>query len=143
MSNPPVPFHLAKLRGNPGKRRLHPEPEMPKAPECPEPPGFLADFAKEEWRRAGPSLHAAGILTDVDLACFGVYCQASADWHEAVERLALSPERDPALVRAARQAGEHMIACASHFGLTPVARARVARGTPPGRPPSKFAGLLA
>ena len=47
------------------------------------------------------------------------------------------------LVRIASQAADNMIAVAGLFGLTPVARSRLAAGIygqPPG--PSKFDGLL-
>lgn len=57
MSNPPIPFALAKLRGNPGKRRLKPEPQPQIEAKCPEAPDWLSDYAAEEW--VAPELHAS------------------------------------------------------------------------------------
>ena len=45
MSNPPIPFELGKLRGNPGKRRLKPEPQPQIEAKCPEAPDWLSDYA--------------------------------------------------------------------------------------------------
>jgi hypothetical protein len=48
MPNPPVPFPLKVLRGNPGKRPLPNEPQPARPPTCPEPPAFLAGYAADE-----------------------------------------------------------------------------------------------
>jgi P27 family predicted phage terminase small subunit len=161
MSNPPIPFHLAKLRGFPGKRKAYPEPEVPKAAECPAPPGWLSNYAKQEWARVVPDLHGTGLLRAIDTMCLAVYCQNCGRWRQAEERLAEMAERDQVtsglliktqagdprinpLIRAARQAAEDMLTAAAQIGLTPVARSRIARGAleqPQG--PSKWDGMLA
>jgi hypothetical protein len=46
--NPPVPFIVRTLRGNPGKRSLRKAPEPALLPKCPEPPEFLPPYAKDE-----------------------------------------------------------------------------------------------
>ena len=48
---PPTPTHLKLIRGNPGQRAnsIEPEPQVPQ--ELPEPPHFLSEDAKGEWRR--------------------------------------------------------------------------------------------
>ncbi|OKO77247.1 phage terminase small subunit P27 family [Bradyrhizobium sp. AS23.2] len=159
MSNSPVPFELAKLRGNPGKRRLRPEPQPTVEAEPPAPPDWLSAYAREEWLRAGPQLHHLRLLSVLDIGPFAAYCEAYSTWRTAAEALARFAERDDAtrgllikssegpktnpLVRIASRAAEDMVSFASQFGLTPVARARIARG-PGWEPPcgSKFCGLL-
>ena len=72
MSNPPVPFVVAKLRGFPGKRAKAPEPAI--LPKCREPPEWLHEYAKQEWWRSAPELHVLGLLSSVDGACLAAYC---------------------------------------------------------------------
>src|ERR1700736_878819 len=156
---PPIPFALRKLRGNPGKRRLRaePEPQIPKT--CPEPPSFLNAYAQDEWWRTAPQLHALGLLSAIDVACLAEYCQSYGHWRQAEEALARMADRDETmhgllikttdgnakrnpLVKIAADAAQDMLAYAGHFGLTPVARTRLAAGgyAQPS-PPSKFDGL--
>lgn len=156
---PPVPFALRALRGNPGKRRLHaePKPQIPKT--CPEPPSFLNAYAQDEWWRTAPQLHALGLLSAIDVACLAAYCQAYGHWRQAEEALARMADRDETmhgllikttdgnakrnpLVKIAADAAEDMLRFAVEFGLTPVARTRLAaRGFAPPSP-SKFDGLI-
>ena len=150
MVNPPVPFMIRRLRGNPGKRALRPPVEPSVLPKCPEPPAWLHDYAKQEWWRVAPELHVLSLLSSVDVACLSAYCMSFAMWREAAEQLAdeslLSetragqPCRNP-LVKVARDAAADMMRYAAEFGLTPVARTRLAQGIHP-EPPSKFDGLL-
>jgi P27 family predicted phage terminase small subunit len=89
---PPTPTHLKLLRGNPGKRALpvdEPQPLIP--PTCPDPPTFLAGHAADEWWRVAPGL---GLLTRIDVACLGAYCQSYARWRTAEEALARPADRD-------------------------------------------------
>ena len=160
MSNPPVPVALRRLRGNPSHRRLPREVEPAVAPECPSPPSFLDGFARDEWWRVAPELHRLRLLTILDVGCLASYCVSYSRWRTAEEALARMAERDEdarglmirsadggrkanPLVRIASQAADDMIAVAGLFGMTPVARSRLAAGIygqPPG--PSKFDGLL-
>jgi P27 family predicted phage terminase small subunit len=150
MVNPPVPFVLRQLRGNPGKRPLRKPPAPSVLPECPPPPDWLHEFAKQEWWRTAPELHVLGLLSSVDTACLAAYCMSYAMWREAAEQLAderlLSETRagqtcrNP-LVKVARDAAADMMRYAAEFGLTPVARTRIAAGVR-AEPPGKFDGLL-
>jgi P27 family predicted phage terminase small subunit len=161
MAYPTTPTRLKVLRGNPGKRRIKPEPEPPEIEVCPEPPAFLAGYAAEEWRRVAPDLHMIGLLRGVDLQVLGGYAQAFAVWRTAVEALAKvaasdpvmhglliraadgTPRRNP-LVKVAADAANDMLRFANDLGIGPAARARLAAsGWEPPRQPSKFAGLLA
>jgi P27 family predicted phage terminase small subunit len=153
-----IPTHLKLIRGNPGKRPIpaEPEPEIPES--MPEPPPFLASYARDEWWSTGPHLVRLGLLTAVDLMPFAAYCQAYATWRTASETLAAMAERDATtrgllvkrqdgnaarnpLVQIAANAAADMVRYAGEFGLTPVARARVASGGTY-EAPSKFDGLL-
>ena len=160
MSNPPIPIALRRLRGNPGKRALKAEPEPAREPECPEPPSFLDGYGRDEWWCVAPELHGLGLLTVLDVAVLASYCTSYSRWRTAEEALARMAERDEdtrgltirssdggrkmnPLVRIAGQAAADMIAVAGQFGMTPVARSRLAGGVY-GQPsgPSKFDGLL-
>ena len=48
-----VPYELAQLRGNPGKRKLHPGPQPARTAHVPGPPDFLMPAAKAEWLEKG------------------------------------------------------------------------------------------
>jgi P27 family predicted phage terminase small subunit len=148
---PPVPVKLRVLRGNPSRRPLPREPQPRSASKCPAAPEHLSEYAKDEWRRVSPELHALGLLTILDESTFAAYCSAYGVWRLAEERLAhedlLSPgsERNMVpnpLLRISAQAARDLIKFGSEFGLTPSARARVAAGMPPA-PPSKFGDLIA
>jgi P27 family predicted phage terminase small subunit len=158
-----VPTHLRLLQGNPGRRPIpkgEPRPAIPDKP--PEPPVFLSDYAKEEWRRIGVEVHALRLLTAIDLAPFAAYCEAVARWRTAEEALARMASNDRVmrglivrskagtamenpLVYTSRRAAQEMLRVASEFGFTPAARARIAGGfsPPPGPTFGKFGDLLA
>jgi P27 family predicted phage terminase small subunit len=154
----PRPAHLKLLEGNPGKRRVPVgEPRPPIGP-VPEAPGFLATDARAEWDRVSTSLYHMGLLTDADVAPLAAYCQAYGRWVAAERVIAAMAEKDQVtgglmikttngnaiqnpLVGTANTAARDMLRFASEFGLTPVARARLALGAlaPQG---SIFDGLI-
>ncbi len=159
MPNPPVPFPLKVLRGNPGKRPMKPEPQPEIAADVPEPPPFIAGYAADEWGRTAPELHRLGLLTRIDVPALAAYCHAFGQWQMAAESLAKMQANDPImnamiiktkygdaamnpLVSIARKHAADVIRYASEFGLTPIARTRLAAGgfAPPS--PGKFDGLL-
>ena len=150
MSNPPVPFIIRKLRGNPGKRSLRTAPEPALLPKCPEPPEWLHEYAKQEWWRTAPELHVLGLLSSVDVAWLAAYCSSYALWRQASEELdkllietqAGDPRRSP-LIKIIHDAASDMVRYAGEFGLTPVARTRIAQGIHQPQQQSKFDGLLA
>jgi P27 family predicted phage terminase small subunit len=155
---PPQPINLRLLRGNPGKRafRRGLEPERPAEP--PGPPAFLVGYACDEWYRVAPGLHQLGLLSQLDVAPLAAYCDAYSRWRTASEVLAKMAERDATgrallvknadgnarqnpLVKIAANAAKDMLRFAGEFGLTPVARARIAAGVY-AQPNGKFDGLL-
>jgi P27 family predicted phage terminase small subunit len=155
-----TPSHLKVIRGNPGKRPIPTEFEPGIPQQMPEPPPFLAPIARDEWWTVGPELFRLGLLTAVDLQPFGAYCQSYATWRTAVETFNAMADRDPAthgllvkrvsdgnpmrnpLVAIAANAANDMLRFAGEFGLTPLARSRIAAGGGYEPPPSKFDGLL-
>ena len=154
---PPTPLHLRLLKGNPGRPEVEPE----QAPTCPDPPPFLKGYAADEYWRLAPELHRLGLLTVLDLMPLCAYCVAYSRWRTAEEALARMADADPVthallvkgadgnarrnpLVKIAADAADDMVTYAGNFGMTPVARSRIAAGIG-GQPaaPSKFDGLLA
>lgn len=159
---PRTPTRLKVLRGNPGKRKL-PREMNPARPETlPDPPEFLMRAAKDEWWRVADELYRLGVLTLVDTKSLAAYCQAYARWElaeQSIARMAVNdamtgalmirnaaggPQPNP-LVKMANQAARDMVRYAGEFGLTPVARARIAAAYNGGDDGGsrKFAGLLA
>ena len=130
---PPTPNVLKLLRGNPGKRRVGPEPEPQQAPDIPAAPDWLNGYACDEWHRVAPELHRLRLLTVVDIQPLAAYCQAYKRWRTAEEALALMAAKDPIthgllvkrasgdaginqLVKISRAAADSMIEFAGHFG---------------------------
>jgi P27 family predicted phage terminase small subunit len=157
---PPQPNVIKLLKGNPGKRAIRPEPEPQRPPEVPAAPSFLIGYSADEWYRVAEELYRLNLLTVLDVQPLAAYCCAYDRWRVAEEALARIAANDPAtygllmkgssgavqnpLVKISRDAAEAMIHCASLFGFSPAARARIAAGVayePPGG--GKFDGLLA
>jgi P27 family predicted phage terminase small subunit len=157
---PPQPAYLKLMKGNPGQRRIKPEAEPRLFEQPPEPPDFLSADARDEWRRLAAELVRLQLLTSLDLMLFAAYCEAFAHWKGGVEACNQAASADPKtrglvvrdkngnarpnpLLRAVRNAGDTMLQLAREFGLTPIARARLASaGFTPPNPATKFAGLI-
>lgn len=75
-----TPSALAKLRGNPGKRKRAVEPQFD--PTCPSPPKHLDKTAIEEWYRITTLMSNANMMTPAYRAILSNYCQT---WGELVE----------------------------------------------------------
>lgn len=139
----PTPTHLQLVRGNPGKRKLpKKEDELPVVVEEVTPPAFLSDDAKVEWGRMINALVALKLVSQLDRAALGAYCQAYGRWAQAERALAAMRERDSnthgllvkttgqnvvqnPLVGIANKAMADMVRYAAEFGMTPSARVRL------------------
>jgi P27 family predicted phage terminase small subunit len=126
---------LVLVRGNPGKRPIPEEsPEVERFTECPEPPAWLEEYAKQEWRERGAQLCKMGILDRSNVVCFEAYCQSYARWRQAEEfltaqRTSVMALKDPdgkikylqALpqVSISNQERKQLRSFACEFGLTP------------------------
>jgi len=143
----PTPSKLNELRGNPGKRKKHAEPEPAAAGiECPD---WLDLEAKQLWERVAPELSRLGLLTVVDLMAFEGICQSYRRWREA-ERSVTATAAAGGLPMAVSQGLEGMarerfrlfLKSAAEFGFTPASRSRVTATPPkPEDPFEDFAGL--
>lgn len=130
----PTPTALKKLRGNPGKRALAPDPLQSdiERPAC---PAWLDADAKAEWARLIGVLHSSGIVKSVDRSALAAHCVAYSRW----QRLELAAKKHGAgviksekgnwymnpHVLMAQAALKEMLATAAQLGLTPVSRAKV------------------
>ena len=56
-------------------------------PTC---PAELSDAARQEWRRVGKDLQRLGLLSNIDRAGLAAYCEAWAQWLEAISAVQLS-----------------------------------------------------
>jgi P27 family predicted phage terminase small subunit len=160
MPNPPVPFPLKVLRGNPGKRPMKREPQPEIAADVPEPPAFITGYAADEWWKTAPELHRLGLLTRIDVPALAAYCHAFGQWRMAAEALAMMQANDPVtggllirtkygdaaqnpLVSIVRKHAADVVRYAGEFGLTALARSRLVAGySAPSHGISKFDGLL-
>jgi P27 family predicted phage terminase small subunit len=120
----------------------------------------VTGYAADEWWRVAPELWRIGLLRLTDVMPLAAYAVAYARWRTADEALARMAEHDAVtrgllvksvsgdarrnpLVKIAADAAADMLRFAGEFGLTPVARSRLASGIS-GQPPGggKFDGLL-
>ena len=146
----PKPTALKVLEGNPGKRPLNlyePNPED-KMPECPE---WLEEEARAEWDRLAVPMFRLGLLKDLDMAAFAVYCQAYARWKEAEEFISQHGSivktkngfwQQVPQVTIAHQNQKVMLQAAAEFGLTPSARSRIIAGNSATQEPSEMELIL-
>ncbi len=134
----PAPTTLKILHGRPVTNADEPTPDalrtMPPAPD------HLGDAGRQRWQEDGARLVALGVLTDVDLPAFGLYCEAWDEVAECNKSLAdgayittnsgyLSPH--PALARR-KAALERIRRYQAEFGMTPSSRSGVAGKKPTG-----------
>lgn len=154
----PMPTHLKLLRGNPGQRRIKPEPE-PLQPDRPlAPPAYLNEVAKEEWQRVIGELFRLRLVTLCDQAPLAAYCYAFARWRIASDKIEQMAANDPEMAGLTGKAGtggtvanpllliadracRDMVRYAAEFGLTPAARSRISAVEVLAN--GKFDGLLA
>jgi P27 family predicted phage terminase small subunit len=132
----PMPVQLKLLRGNPGKKKLAKTEWRPplKGLKAPEPPDYLGDLAKEEWRRVAPELTTLGCLHPVaDISTLAAYCQAFERWQVTEKEIgdlgsALRAAGNITafrIIAVANKAMKDMVHYAGDLGMTPVARARI------------------
>ncbi len=128
----PKPTGLKLVQGNAGRRPL-PANELKPAPSVPDPPKWLSKAALAEWKRLAEPLAMLGCLSDLDLANFAAYCSSYAAYQQAerdfraAEQWGLEERREARLVLGAAERA--LRSFSSEFGLTPVARLRLAMQT--------------
>ena len=137
----PTPTGLKLVTGTDRAARANPDEPQPE-PACPKPPDHLGKEARAEWGRVCAHLCALGILSEIDRAALGAYCQAYSRWVQAETALDRMAERDAVthglmirtqggnaiqnpLVGTANKAMADMMRYAAEFGMTPSARSRI------------------
>lgn len=137
MGRKPVPTALKLVRGNPGKRAL-PKDEPQPSLDAPM-PEWLSPEAAKNWPAVAKQLHDAGLLTAIDAAALGLYCEAFARWKDANARIVRfgsvvkSPNGYPIqspYLAIANKAHEQMTKLLAEFGMTPASRTRVSVSKP-------------
>ena len=117
---------------------------------APQPPTYLTDAAKAEWRRVAPACVELGVLTQTDLRALELLCSALAQEAELVAALSRDgPTVGGVGTTKANPAGRllcetraHALRLMSEFGLTPKGRNGLAVAPPP-KPANPFAEMRA
>jgi len=119
---------------------------VPIAPKC---PLWIKGEARKEWKRVVPMLDALGVLTEMDVTAFEIYCRTYAQWKYAEEQLnkegltITTPnghKQTSPYVSIANQCKKIMRNYLAAFGMTPVDRAR--KSVAPKDEDDEFASLL-
>lgn len=134
MANP-TPTNVLKVRGTFRKDRQGGRSNVNAKSAKPTKPRAITGEAAKEWDRITTELAALSIVAKVDRALLSIYCRAWADWRECVKRLEelSKKEADETNDKRAWRLGiqrnrleDRLIKIADRFGLSPVARARLA-----------------
>lgn len=148
----PQPNVLRLLTGNASKRPLNLADGVNPRVEIPSAPKHLGKEAVKEWKRITPLLEELGLISGLDRAALGLYCQAvgrlteletafeakvkrlakdeKLDYPDAVYRASytVTPnkyEQQAVIIGLLRRQSEEVNRYLGHFGLSPSARARV------------------
>ncbi len=149
----PKPAALKLLEGNPGKRALNLSDGVNPRVEIPSAPKHLGIEARKEWKRITPLLEDLGLISGLDRAALGLYCQAvgrltelETAFNGMVNRLmdaapgttyadavyaasyAVTPSgyaQQSVITQLIKSNREQVNRYLMHFGLSPAARARV------------------
>jgi P27 family predicted phage terminase small subunit len=147
----PKPTALKLLEGNPGKRALNLSDGVNPRVDIPSVPKHLGVEARKEWKRVTPLLEELGLISGLDRAALGLYCQAvgrlseletafngqvarlvdaGADYSDAVYQAshAITPSgyaQQSVIVQLIKSHREQVNRYLMHFGMSPAARARV------------------
>jgi P27 family predicted phage terminase small subunit len=137
----PKPTKLKLLSGTARKHRLNDHEPVPDLARR-DPPEHLTGAARLEWERVIEEIVSLGIMSNLDRAPLGAYCQAYGRWVAAEAALARMAEKDAVnerlivrtkagnvihnpLVGAAKKAMADMVRYAAEFGFTPSSRSQV------------------
>jgi P27 family predicted phage terminase small subunit len=116
-----------------GHRLGNPNAPKPPAdvPDCPE---WLDEGAREEWERITAELSPLGLITQLDLAALGIYCQEVSNYVKYTTQLAKSKTflrskggvlyQNP-LVGLRNRTIKNIHTFLAEFGLSPSSRTRI------------------
>ena len=146
----PKPTKMKVIEGNPSRRPLpENEPQPDVLPKIPTAPDYLTKHAKEEWSEIAPPLHRLGLLTEIDLPVFEMYCLARGNVIAATEEMKNGTmtittdkgnEVQHPIIGILNRSIEISHKLATEFGMTPSSRSKVTAAKPKER--SKFYGLI-
>ncbi len=130
---PRKPTRLQILKGNPGKRRLRPEPQPPPASNA-DMPKYLKGNARWLWEQLAPSTMELGLLPRQAVHVFAAMCEAFARWRE-YEVLSTKVGAQMAVQtgyrRVAKEERAEMVRIGARFGMDPAALGSVTATRPP------------
>jgi P27 family predicted phage terminase small subunit len=148
----PKPRALKLLAGNPGKRYLGDEPNVPPLETAA--PAVLGAEGKREWARIARLLGPAGIVREPDAQALTLLCSAWERWVDAEAQVAATGGavveeeaydgvrlRRNEWRRTADEAWDRVLKALIEFGATPAARARLKTGD--GTPADALGDFLA
>jgi len=110
-------------------------------------PKWLGQDARQIFEETKKRLKGLELLDNADVELLGIYCDAVAKYRMASERLAKVDENgilvtDKDVINAAQSWARLVAGYAEKLGLTPTARARLARKKATREPADKLAELL-
>lgn len=128
----PKPIALRIIEGNREHRSI-PENTVKPRPVKPKKSPWLDKIAKKEWNRIVKLLAPLGLLSEIDGASLGVYCQAFSRLVQAEREIAAhgivfvedgkTKTRPEVLI--AEKAMKTVRTMATEFGMTPSSRSRI------------------
>ena len=145
MSRKVIPVSVQVAKGNPNRltkaeieARQQAEEQFKPNTDNIKPPIWLDAVGKKEWNRVAKELEELNILTNVDIAALGMYCDAYSKYQLATEKInkegmfieytnkagATNMIEHPAVKAQVKYADLIKKLC-SEFGLTPSARAKI------------------
>lgn len=125
----PKPSALKRMQGTARRDRANPHEPQPALASVEAPAWLTSPVAVAEWRRVAAELRHLGLLTVLDVALLGAYCEAFGQWRHAEEATAEADAADSKLyatvagIAAKRRAELQRLG--AEFGFSPAARSRV------------------
>lgn len=145
MSRRVIPVSVQVAKGNPNRltkseiqARQEAEEKLKPNADNIKPPSWLDQIAKNEWNRVAKELEELNILTNVDIAALGMYCDAYSKYQFATKKIneegmfieytnkagATNVVEHPAVKAQVKYADLIKKLC-GEFGLTPSSRAKI------------------
>lgn len=137
----PIPDELKRLRGTAQPSRLRPNAlKAATVNELPEPPEWLGEIAKTEWRDKTAELFGMGILAKADFSLLAALCNeweiyqlSEVELKKTGRYFVTRDEETGEVVKAApvpsvrigKEALEKYIQLSGEFGFTPAARLKI------------------
>ena len=138
----PTPTGLKLIKGNPGRRPINQGEPILEATQIPKPPVHITGIALTEWDRVAPILYNCGVLTELDVAALGAYCQSFGIYTQALDAIDAFGKKENLdcglllkttsgtlkqnpLIGIANKAAADMVRYATEFGMTPSSRTKL------------------